>query len=209
MKILLVEDERVIRAEIRRILTRDGHQVVDVASVPEAERERPESFDLVITDVRLSGETGDVLIERAGQVPVIVMTAYGSVGAAVDAMKRGAVDYLSKPFEPAALSAAVDRVLRHRASARQNGQATVVDPYELVATESSPMQEALRWARKVAPTEATVLILGESGTGKELIARAVHNQSTREGAFVAVNCASIPETLLESELFGHERGAFT
>lgn len=209
VKILLVEDERVIRAEIRRILTRDGHQVVDVASVPEAERERPESFDLVITDVRLSGETGDVLIERAGQVPVIVMTAYGSVGAAVDAMKRGAVDYLSKPFEPAALSAAVDRVLRHRASARQNGQATVVDPYELVATESSPMQEALRWARKVAPTEATVLILGESGTGKELIARAVHNQSTREGAFVAVNCASIPETLLESELFGHERGAFT
>ena len=148
MKILLVEDERVIRAEIRRILTRDGHQVVDVASVPEAERERPESFDLVITDVRLSGETGDVLIERAGQVPVIVMTAYGSVGAAVDAMKRGAVDYLSKPFEPAALSAAVDRVLRHRASARQNGQATVGDPYELVATESSPMQEALRWARK-------------------------------------------------------------
>ena len=209
MKILLVEDERVIRAEIRRILTRDGHQVVDVASVPEAERERPESFDLVITDVRLSGETGDVLIERAGQVPVIVMTAYGSVGAAVDAMKRGAVDYLSKPFEPAALSAAVDRVLRHRASAGQNGQATAGDPYELVATQSSPMQEALRWARKVAPTEATVLILGESGTGKELIARAVHNQSTREGAFVAVNCASIPETLLESELFGHEKGAFT
>ncbi|MFA9410835.1 MAG: sigma-54-dependent transcriptional regulator, partial [Deltaproteobacteria bacterium] len=170
---------------------------------------RPESFDLVITDVRLSGETGDVLIERAGQVPVIVMTAYGSVGAAVDAMKRGAVDYLSKPFEPAALSAAVDRVLRHRASAGQNGQATAGDPYELVATQSSPMQEALRWARKVAPTEATVLILGESGTGKELIARAVHNQSTREGAFVAVNCASIPETLLESELFGHEKGAFT
>jgi len=209
VKILLVEDERVIRAEIRRILTRDGHQVVDVASVPEAERERPESFDLVITDVRLSGETGDVLIERAGQVPVIVMTAYGSVGAAVDAMKRGAVDYLSKPFEPAALSAAVDRVLRHRASAGQNGQATAGDPYELVATQSSPMQEALRWARKVAPTEATVLILGESGTGKELIARAVHNQSTREGAFVAVNCASIPETLLESELFGHEKGAIT
>ena len=209
VKILLVEDERVIRAEIRRILTRDGHQVVDVASVPEAERERPESFDLVITDVRLSGETGDVLIERAGQVPVIVMTAYGSVGAAVDAMKRGAVDYLSKPFEPAALSAAVDRVLRHRASAGQNGQATAGDPYELVATQSSPMQEALRWARKVAPTEATVLILGESGTGKELIARAVHNQSTREGAFVAVNCTSIPETLLESELFGHEKGAFT
>ena len=209
VKILLVEDERVIRAEIRRILTRDGHQVVDVASVPEAERECPESFDLVITDVRLAGETGDVLIERAGQVPVIVMTAYGSVSAAVDAMKRGAVDYLSKPFEPAALSAAVNRVLRHHPSRAQNGAGANGDPYELVATQSSPMQEALRWARKVAPTEATVLILGESGTGKELIARAVHNQSARKGAFVPVNCASIPETLLESELFGHEKGAFT
>ena len=115
-KILLVEDERVIRAEIERILTRDGHEVIDVASVPAAEKERPESFDLVITDVRLTGETGDVLIERVGQVPVIVMTAYGSVGAAVDAMKRGAADYLSKPFEPEELSAAVDRVLRHRAA---------------------------------------------------------------------------------------------
>jgi DNA-binding NtrC family response regulator len=207
-KILLVEDERVIRAEIGRILTRDGHEVVAVAGVAEAELERPECFDLVITDVRLTGETGDVLIERAGKVPVIVMTAYGSVSAAVDAMKRGAVDYLSKPFEPEELSAAVDRVLRQAATtAGERGD--VAGAYDIVATPSSPMQEALRWARKVAPTEATVLILGESGTGKELIARAVHNQSARKGAFVPVNCASIPETLLESELFGHEKGAFT
>ena len=208
-KILLVEDERVIRAEIKRILTRDGHAVTDVASVSEAEGERPETFDLVITDVRLTGETGDVLIERVGNVPVIVMTAYGSVDAAVDAMKRGAADYLSKPFEPEALSSAVERVLRHRELRGGDASARAVDPYAIVASENSPMQEALRWARKVAPTEATVLILGESGTGKELIARAVHNQSDRSGAFVAVNCASIPETLLESELFGHEKGAFT
>ncbi|MFW2389969.1 MAG: sigma-54-dependent transcriptional regulator [Polyangiales bacterium] len=208
-KILLVEDERVIRAEIKRILTRDGHELVAVASVAEAERERPECFDLVITDVRLAGEAGDVLLERVGQVPVIVMTAYGSVSAAVDAMKRGAADYLSKPFEPSELSAAVDRVLRHRAAIADGEAAEGADPFDIVATEASPMQEALRWARKVAPTEASVLILGESGTGKELIARAVHNQSTRKGAFVPVNCASIPETLLESELFGHERGAFT
>jgi DNA-binding NtrC family response regulator len=208
-KILLVEDERVIRAEIERILTRDGHEVVAVAGVPEAENECPECFDLVITDVRLTGETGDVLIERVGRVPVIVMTAYGSVGAAVDAMRRGAADYLSKPFEPEALSAAVNRVLRHRAANEPNGAGTTADPYDIVATQSSPMQEALRWARKVAPTEASVLILGESGTGKELIARAVHNQSARRGAFVPVSCASIPETLLESELFGHEKGAFT
>lgn len=208
-KILLVEDERVIRAEITRILKRDGHEVVAVAGVPEAERQHLQSFDLVITDVRLTGETGDVLIERVGQVPVIVMTAYGSVSAAVDAMKRGAADYLSKPFEPEALSAAVTRVLRHRALNQVSDSTVNGDPYEIVAAESSPMREALRWARKVAPTEATVLILGESGTGKELIARAVHNQSGRTGAFVAVNCASIPDTLLESELFGHEKGAFT
>ena len=208
-KILLVEDERVIRAEIRRILMRDGHEVVDVASVAAAESAGPESFDLLITDVRLTGETGDVLLERAGPVPVIVMTAYGSVSAAVDAMKRGAADYLSKPFEPEALSTAVDRVLRHHALNGVGGSSTNGDPYEIVAAESSPMREALRCARKVAPTEASVLILGESGTGKELIARAVHNQSGRSGAFVAVNCASIPDTLLESELFGHEKGAFT
>ncbi len=199
----------MIRAEIKRILSRDGHEVTDVTSVPEAEHERPESFELVITDVRLTGETGDVLIERVGKVPVIVMTAYGSVSAAVDAMKRGAADYLSKPFDPEALSAAVERVLRHRAVNGSGGSNAAVDPYEIIASDSSPMQEALRWARKVAPTEASVLILGESGTGKELIAREVHNQSGRKGAFVAVNCASIPETLLESELFGHEKGAFT
>jgi DNA-binding NtrC family response regulator len=208
-KILLVEDERVIRSEIERILARDGHRVVAVSSVPAAEKERPECFDLVITDVRLTGETGDVLLERVGQVPVIVMTAYGSVNAAVDAMKRGAADYLSKPFEPAELSAAVDRVLRHHAAVAMEDDGDGSATFDIVATQSSPMQEALRWARKVAPTEATVLILGESGTGKELIARAVHNQSARQGAFVPVNCASIPETLLESELFGHEKGAFT
>jgi len=208
-KILLVEDERVIRAEIKRILARDQHEVTDVPSVCEAETLRPECFDLVITDVRLTGETGDVLIERVGEVPVIVMTAYGSVSAAVDAMKRGAADYLSKPFEPEELSKAVERVLRHRSLRKPYDSNATDDPYEIIASESSPMQEALRRARKVAPTEATVLILGESGTGKELVARAVHKQSRRPGAFVPVNCASIPETLLESELFGHEKGAFT
>ncbi|MBT8464589.1 MAG: sigma-54-dependent Fis family transcriptional regulator [Myxococcales bacterium] len=208
-RILLVEDERVIRAEIERILKRDGHELVAVASVAAAEQERPECFDLVITDVRLAGETGDVLLERVGQTPVIMMTAYGSVSAAVDAMKRGAADYLSKPFEPRELSAAVERVLRHRTAISSSDESAPGEPYDIVATEASPMQETLRWARKVAPTEASVLILGESGTGKELIARAVHNQSARTGAFVPVNCASIPETLLESELFGHEKGAFT
>ncbi len=208
-KILLVEDERVIRAEIKRILSRQDHAVTDVPSVKEAEAAGPESFDLIITDVRLTGERGDVLIERVGQVPVIVMTAYGSVSEAVDAMKRGAVDYLSKPFEPEELSRAVERVLRNRESRDSYPPTSEDELYQIVASDSSPMQEALRRARKVAPTAATVLVLGESGTGKELIARAVHKQSRRPGDFVPVNCASIPETLLESELFGHEKGAFT
>jgi len=208
-RILLVEDERVIRGEIKRILARDGHAVTAVPGVPEATKEGPESFDLVITDVRLTGETGDVLIERVGEVPVIVMTAYGSVSAAVDAMKRGAADYLSKPFEPEQLSAAVDRVLRHRAADRESAQTSTSNPDEIIASESSPMQEVLRCARKVAPTEATVLILGESGTGKELLARAVHEQSRRKGAFVPIDCAAIPEALLESELFGYDEAAPT
>ena len=127
----------MIRAEIKRILTRDGHKVTDVADVPEAEGERPEGFDLVITDVRLTGETGDVLIERVGPVPVIVMTAYGSVSAAVDAMKRGAADYLSKPFEPEQLSAAVNRVLRQRALRAPHDSMPEHDPYEIVASAST------------------------------------------------------------------------
>ena len=140
---------------------------------------------------------------------MIVMTAYGSVSAAVDAMKRGAADYLSKPFEPEQLSAAVDRVLRHRAADRPSDQTSTAYPDEIITSESSPMQEVLRCARKVAPTDATVLILGESGTGKELLARAVHEQSRRKGVFVPIDCAAIPEALLESELFGYDEAAST
>lgn len=208
-RILLVEDEAVIRAELKRALKRDGYEVTAVESVEAADRETPKKFDLVVTDVRLTGETGDVLIERVGDVPVIVMTAYGSVSAAVDAMKRGAADYLSKPFEPSELVSTVERVLRQASNGASAAEVGEVDPHEIVTSEGSPMEEALRWATKVAPTPASVLILGESGTGKELIARAVHTQSGRNGPFVAVNCASIPETLLESELFGHEKGSFT
>ena len=153
-----------------------------------AQRVGGEAFDAVITDLQMPGMDGIELIShvRAADehVPVIVMTAFGTVETAVDAMKRGAVDYLSKPFEPEALSAAVNRVLRHQALHAPSDSVPPPDPFEIIASSSSPMQEVLRWARKVAPTEATVLILGESGTGKELVARAVHNQSGRTGAFV-------------------------
>ncbi|MCB9623797.1 MAG: sigma-54-dependent Fis family transcriptional regulator [Sandaracinus sp.] len=213
-RILVVEDEAVIRGELQRILGREGYEVVGVASVPEAREQGLDTFDLVITDLRLPGPSGDTLLDEVEQTPVVVMTAYGSVRSAVDAMKRGAADYLSKPFEPDELVLVVRRVLE---GARLKRKAEVLEsaveeqwaPGAMVG-RSPAMQVVFSRVTKVAPTDATVLILGESGTGKELVARAIHAQSGRaKRAFVAVNCASIPEGLIESELFGHERGAFT
>ena len=207
-RILLVEDEPVIRAELARMLRRAGHEVQEAEDVPAALQRVPRSFDLVLTDVRLPGESGDMLLDHAGDIPVILMTAFGSVSSAVDAMKRGAVDYLTKPIDPAELLLVVQRALSRRAPRVR------VEPVDATAPgivgSSQVMRDVLTRVELVARTDTTVLILGESGTGKELVARAVHQNNTRrKGPFVAVNCASLPEGLMESELFGHERGAFT
>ncbi|MEO0322924.1 MAG: sigma-54 dependent transcriptional regulator [Myxococcota bacterium] len=209
--ILVVEDEAVIRGELARVLRREGHEVTAVEDVPSALDAGPASFDLLLTDLHLPGPSGDTLLD-ATETPVIVMTAFGSVRTAVDAMKRGAADYLSKPFDPDELVLTVTRVLGRRRLERENDalRRTRPAPTGMVGA-CAAMRDVFARIEKVAPTNATVLVLGESGTGKELVAKAIHEQSERKasGAFVPVNCASIPENLVESELFGHERGAFT
>lgn len=214
MRLLIVEDEVAVRAEMKRLLTRAGHEVVEAGTVRDAREANPTAFDLVISDLRLPGGLGTELIGAAEGVPVLIITSYASVRSAVDAMKQGAADYLSKPFDPDELLIVVDRILGDSRTKRQvaalSREAQATWAVEGMVGRSEPMQAAFDRVRKAAPTDATVLILGESGTGKELIARAVHQQSSRKpGPFVAVNCAAIPETLIESELFGYARGAFT
>ncbi|RKH37132.1 sigma-54-dependent transcriptional regulator [Corallococcus sicarius] len=214
-RILVIEDEPIIRTELKRLLTRAGHDVSEAGAVPEAAAEHAlDAFDLVISDLRLPGPPGTDIIALCPGVPVLIMTSYATVKSAVDAMKQGAVDYIAKPFDHDELLLQVGRVLREGRLTRQNAALKreveqTWAPGGMVGT-SAVMRDVFERVRKVAPSPATVLVLGESGTGKELVARAVHAQSPRaEGPLIAVNCAAIPEGLLESELFGHEKGAFT
>jgi len=213
-RILIVEDEMIIRSELRRLLVQHEYEVEDVATVEEAEEADPTNFDLVLADLRLPGAQGTELIDKAPGVPVVIMTSFATVKSAVDAMRRGAADYVSKPFDPDELLLTVERVLRDARHSRQRvalerdvARTFCVDG---IVGRCEAMKGVMDRIERVAPTDATVLVLGESGTGKELIARALHARSRRaDSAFVAVNCAAIPEGLIESELFGHEKGAFT
>ncbi|MFN3585968.1 MAG: sigma-54-dependent transcriptional regulator [Moraxellaceae bacterium] len=213
--ILIVEDEALIRASLKRLLERHGYSVSEAGSVAEAQALHAlEDMDLIISDVRLPGEAGTSLIELARPAPVLIMTSFGSLKAAVEAMKQGAVDYISKPFDHDEMLLAVERALRERALRAQNEalKQEVAKAYPTTGMIGScaAMQEVFARIRKVAPMATTVLIRGESGTGKELVARALHDQSPRAaGPLISVNCAAIPDTLIESELFGHEKGAFT
>jgi DNA-binding NtrC family response regulator len=214
-RILVVEDEDIIRSELARLLARTGHDVVEAGSVPAAmSAGAADGFDLVIADLRLPGELGTSLIDNCRPTPVLVMTSYATVRSAVEAMQKGAADFVAKPFDHDEFLLVVDRVLRQSRLQRQNAalKQDLERSYAVHGMVGScpSMREVFERVRKVAATDATVLILGESGTGKELVARAVHDQSSRRDApIIAVNCASIPETLIESELFGHEKGAFT
>jgi DNA-binding NtrC family response regulator len=213
--ILIIEDEAVIRDALQHLLSRRGYRAHGAGSVEEAEQAWDlSSFDLIVADVRLPGAPGTDVIRRAGSVPVLIMTSYASVRSAVDAMKQGAVDYIAKPFDHDELLLLVQRILKQRnLERRDKALKSDVDktwPVRGMVGRCPAMEEVCRRIGKVAPTDSTVLILGESGTGKELVARAVHEQSRRlEAPFVTVNCAAIPESLIESELFGHEKGAFT
>ncbi|MFP4129905.1 MAG: sigma-54-dependent transcriptional regulator [Halorhodospira sp.] len=212
--LLLLEDEGVIRKALHRLLTRHGHTTHEAESLEEARaRWSLDAFDLILADMRLPGEAGTEAIELT-ETPVIIMTSYASVPSAVDAMRRGAADYLAKPFDHDELVMLVERTLKEGRLQRQNAalKAHVERDYPVggIVGNCQAMQQVFERIRKVAPTGTSVLILGESGTGKELVARALHERSDRhEGPLVAVNCAAIPEGLIEAELFGHERGAFT
>jgi DNA-binding NtrC family response regulator len=211
----IVEDEPVIRHALRRLLEREGYRVSDSGSLAEARTHCQEQFqDLVISDLRLPDGEGTALLEDCGDVPVLIMTSYASVRSAVEAMKRGAVDYIAKPFDHDEMLLCVDRILkqhsREQENARLRSDLGAVYPVQGMVGNSPAMRAVCHTVEKVAPTDTTVLIRGESGTGKELVARALHEKSPRAGApIIAVNCATIPEGLVESELFGHEKGAFT
>ncbi|KEA64899.1 Two-component sensor CbrB: intrcellular carbon:nitrogen balance [Marinobacterium lacunae] len=212
-RILIVEDESIIRSALKRLLEKHEYEVCDAGSIAEAtERFQLPDFDLIISDLRLPGAAGTDLIELARPVPVLIMTSYASLRSAVDAMKLGAVDYIAKPFDHDDMLATVSTVLNRSRNAPAQDQPKPqggTERTEIIGT-CQPMQELFKRISKVARTDATVLILGESGTGKELAARAIHEQSDRAGrTMISVNCAAIPDTLIESELFGHEKGAFT
>ena len=212
-KLLIVEDEDIIRGALRRLLERNGCEVGEARSVPDAlENHNLDEFDVIISDLRLPGPPGTDLIKLT-PTPVLIMTSYASLRSAIDSMKIGAVDYISKPFEHDEILNAVSRVINEDIKARnitRRHPRPSEEPVLGMIGSCPQMLELFRRIRKVAQTNSSVLIQGESGTGKELVARAVHEASSRrDSALISVNCAAIPENLIESELFGHEKGSFT
>lgn len=217
--ILIVDDEKGQRDILNLILKKEGYDVVDVPGVREAlEQLERREFDLIMTDLKMQGQSGLDLLEKVlGDDPqqcIIMMTAHGSVDSAVEAMRKGAFDYLEKPLERDNLVLTLLRAFERIGLMRENR--VLQKRIKSIATipnmqgEHPKMKEVFRVVAKIAPSNSTVLIVGESGTGKELIARAIHEGSPRhDKPFIAINCAAIPDTLIESELFGHEKGSFT
>jgi len=217
--ILVVDDEPEMREALSHCLAQGGYSVVAASNGIEAlHKFEEEKFDAVITDLKMPDFSGMALLEEVKKissgVPVILITAYGTIDNAVEAMKQGATDYILKPFSSEVLRATVEKACKNAGSpgitkgTRGHTPQTAGD--KRIITQDPALLKVLKLAKNVAPSNATVLILGESGTGKELLASFIHENSDRKGKpYVAVNCAALPETLAESELFGHEKGAFT
>lgn len=215
-KILVVDDEANMRLVLKTMLKKEGYEVETAENGLEArgilERDK---IAVVVTDLKMPKLDGMGLLERVAEdhpsTPVILITAHGTVATAVDAMKKGAFDYITKPFDQDELKRVIQKALKTRVL---NEEELVFSPGEIdrygIVGSSKPMLEIYEAVRRVAPTMTTVLLTGETGTGKELIAQAIHrNSPRRENPFIKINCAAISENLMESELFGYERGAFT
>ncbi|KAB0671747.1 sigma-54-dependent Fis family transcriptional regulator [Oryzomonas sagensis] len=217
--ILIVDDEKGQREILTVILKKEGYDVADVPGVREAlEQLDRREFDLIMTDLKMQGQSGLDLLEAIQaadpQQCVIIMTAHGTIDSAVEAMKKGAFDYLEKPLERDNLILTLRRAFERIGLVRENRvllkRVEQIQTIPTILGEHPKMREVFRIVSKIAATNSTVLIVGESGTGKELVARAIHDGSQRrDKPFMAINCAAIPDSLIESELFGHEKGSFT
>lgn len=227
-RVLIVDDHDTIREGLELLLRKHGHRTYSAENGRQGlELLSEHGAELVITDLRMAGMDGiEVLRQVRAQAPdtdVMMITAFGTVDRAVEAMKLGAVDFITKPFSPEEFAVKVGRLLREREERdelrRENVALRIentslkeqtVARYGQIIGEAPAMQQVFNWITRVAPSESTVMIYGESGTGKELVARAIHASSTRkDGPFIRVNCGALTESLLDSELFGHEKGAFT
>jgi len=220
-RILVVDDEQNIRTVLRALLARDGLEVVTAADGDVAkERLISGGYHAVLTDLRMPGTDGMALLRHVTStypgLPVVILTAHGTVDTAVEAIKRGAFDYLTKPFDHTEIRQVMTKALRTEAAKERSrvggdtAEEDPGDPFAGIIGETEAMQAVFALVRKVAPSPTTLLIRGESGTGKELIATAIHRLSDRSAApLIKLNCTAIPENLFESELFGHEKGSFT
>jgi len=217
--ILIVDDEKNYLVILEDLLTDAGYQVITADQAPKAiEVFRSHDLDLLITDIKMPGMDGMALLEQVHaanpELPIVMMTAFGSEEKALECMEKGAYDYIFKPFQNEQLKLTIRKAINHYRLVRRNRELSeeLKDRYQFdnIIGKSAAMRRIFQLIEKVAPSKATVLITGESGTGKELIARSIHyNSNRRIQSFISVNCGALPETLLESELFGHEKGSFS
>lgn len=219
MSVMIVDDERIIRESFLHWFKKFGYQVDTAASGPEALGKLEKlSFDLLFVDIKMPGMDGIELLgkvkEEYPDTTVVIITAYGSIETAVEAMKLGAADYLLKPFKPDQLSLVMEKVSQQKKLASEyrylKGRLEEITRFDNIIGQSQKMEEIFRIIPEVARSGSSILLFGETGTGKELVAKAIHAKSHRShGPFIAINCGAFPDTLLESELFGHQKGAFT